>query len=404
MKNSLKKRSRIGDKTRLLLKFNYASSFLSFLFGIACYFYLEVVTVIPFIFWGYTVLNGLNVVTFNRHGNLVIMAVVTSILSLLSTLVITFYSGGIQSAFIFVLPVIVLAGYISTSAFGRIYLYAILTIIVLIYWGTVSEVFFFENVVPPASKNMFGLLSLLFSVYLLEGVFGRNLLKAHSKMRKTKYEVEEKILEKENLLKEVHHRVKNNLQTISSLINLQSRNVEDLSIKKMLKSSQNRVIAMAMIHEMLYTREDASQIDCASYVQELVEHLVRSVKGTSSNIDIVIDIAEIKFNIDTAIPIGLLVNEAITNSLRYGIVDDAKGTVFVKMKREAEELVLEMGDDGKGFPDEITYKNSKSMGLQLMQKLVRQLRGSLHRAPKTKGTHYIIRFREVSGQLAESAQ
>ncbi|WP_430905850.1 sensor histidine kinase [Maribacter sp. 2-571] len=404
MKNSLKKRSRIGDKTSLLLKFNYASSFLSFLFGIACYFYLEVVTVIPFIFWGYTVLNCLNVVTFNRHGNLVIMAVVTSILSLLSTLIITFYSGGIQSAFIFVLPVIVLAGYISTSAFGRIYLYAILTIILLIYWGSVSEVFFFENVVPPASKNMFGLLSLLFSVYLLEGVFGRNLLKAHFKMRKTKDEVEEKILEKENLLKEVHHRVKNNLQTISSLINLQSRNVEDLSIKKMLKSSQNRVIAMAMIHEMLYTREDASQIDCASYVQELVEHLVRSVKGTSSNIDIVIDIAEIKFNIDTAIPIGLLVNEAITNSLRYGIVDDAKGTVFVKMKREAEELVLEMGDDGKGFPDEITYKNSKSMGLQLMQKLVRQLRGSLHRAPKTKGTHYIIRFREVSGQLAENAQ
>ncbi len=328
------------------------------------------------------------------------MAIITSLLSLLSTLLITFYSGGIQSPFIFVLGLIVLAGYISTSVFGRIYLSAIITVIVLIFLLTVVAPPWVVDTVPDKSKDFFSLMSLLFSVYLLGGIFGKNLLKTHHRLNRTKRKVETKIQEKETLLKEVHHRVKNNLQTISSLLSLQLRNIDDDAIKKMLRSSQNRVIAMAMIHEMLYLREDNSQIDYGNYVRELVEYLVRSVKGTSANVSIDIDIPNMKFNIDTAIPLGLLVNEAVTNTLKYGILNDSKGSIFIRMRKsEQDDFILNIGDNGVGFSKEITHKTSKSLGLKLIHNLVRQLQGSLIRDVSKKGTHYIIRFREIREQI-----
>ncbi|NHF57798.1 sensor histidine kinase [Flavobacteriaceae bacterium TP-CH-4] len=404
MKKTPKDHSRIADKTRLLLKFNYVSAFLSLLFGLACHYYMQVSPPIPYVFLGYSVLNLCNNIAFYKHRNLVAMAIVTSVLSLISTLIITMYSGGIQSPFIFVLAVIVLAGYISTSVFGKIYLYAILVIIGLIYLLTAGNFSWIVDGVPATSKDLFSLLSLTFSIYLMEGVFGRDLLKAHDKLFRTKQEVEAKIKEKENLLKEVHHRVKNNLQTISSLLSLQSRNIQDADIKKMLKSSQNRVIAMAMIHEMLYLREDSTQIDYGSYVRELVEHLVRSVKGTSANIDLDIDIPEMTFNIDTAIPLGLLVNEAVTNTLKYGILEDSKGQIFIRMRKgKQDDFELYIGDNGVGFSEETTHRNSKSLGLKLIHKLVRQLRGSLKRDASKKGTHYIIHFKEISDQLPSMA-
>ena len=105
-------------------------------------------------------------------------------------------------------------------------------------------------------------------------------------------EIEERIHEKDTLLKEVHHRVKNNLQTVSSLLSLQSRGIEDEKVKNLIKSSQNRVIAMAMVHEMLYMREDLSKIDYKSYVEELSEYLVKSVKGADSNVKVNINIPQ----------------------------------------------------------------------------------------------------------------
>ncbi len=400
MKNSPKKRSRVDDKTQLLLKFNYVSAFLSLVFGLVCYFSLSITGIIPVVFIGYFVLNLINPIAFRKHGSLVAMAITTSLLSLLSTLLITFNSGGIQSPFIFVLGLIVLAGYISTSVFGRIYLSAIITVIVLIFSLTVLAPSWIVDTVPAESKDFFSLMSLLFSVYLLGGIFGKNLLKTHHRLKRTKRKVETKIQEKETLLKEVHHRVKNNLQTISSLLSLQLRNIDDTAIKKMLRSSQNRVIAMAMIHEMLYQREDNSQIDYGNYVQELVEYLVRSIKGTSTNIDIDIDIPNMKFNIDTAIPLGLLVNEAVTNTLKYGLAQDSRGLILIKMRKsEQDDFILNIGDNGVGFSKEITHKNSNSLGLKLINNLVRQLQGSLIRDVSKKGTHYIIRFREISDQI-----
>jgi two-component sensor histidine kinase len=206
--------------------------------------------------------------------------------------------------------------------------------------------------------------------------------------------------EKETLLKEVHHRVKNNLQTVSSLLSLQSRNVEEARMKTLLKSTQNRVISMAMVHEMLYMRNDITQIEYKSYVQELSEYLIRSIKGLDSKVQLKIDIPDIKLGIDTAIPLGLLINEAVTNALKYGFTDEEEGEIYIVLKKELDkQYVLNIGDNGKGFPETITYKNSKSLGLKLIHNLTRQLKGTIQRDASKKGTNYIIRFHEITQQL-----
>ncbi len=391
---------RLKDKTRLVIKVNYFSSIFSLIFCYACLFLLDITQVIPYVFLIFGILNLINTILFNYHRSLTLTYNIVSIMTLTGASIITLYSGGINSPFIFVLALIVVAGYVTTKAYGTLYLNLNLLIIVLIYSQSIVDFSFVTNVIPEKSRNIFALISVLFSVYLLGGVFGKNLLHAHHNLYKTKNDLEEKINEKETLIKEVHHRVKNNLQTISSLLSLQSRNTEDKEVKSLLKSSQNRVISMAMVHEMLYMREDLSKIEYKSYVQELAEYLIRSVKGTSSNITLAIDIPEIKLNIDTAIPLGLILNETVTNALKYGIIDETKGEICIKLRKgNTNEFLLNIGDDGVGFAKNITYKNSKSLGLKLIHNLVRQLQGSIIRDFSKNGTHYIVKFKEVQDSI-----
>lgn len=404
MDSNKKLEERLVNKARLVLRVNYFTSFFSILFCCICLFFLNIDEVIPWVFLAFGILNLINTILYHYHKNLTLTYNVVSIMTLAGASVITLYSGGINSPFIFVLALIVVAGYVTTKRYGTLYLNLNLLIIVLIYSQSIADFSFVTNVIPEKSKDIFALLSILFSVYLLGGVFGKNLLHAHHNLYKTKDQLEAKISEKENLLKEVHHRVKNNLQTVSSLLSLQARNVDDSDTKTLLKNSQNRVIAMAMVHEMLYMREDISKIGYKSYVQELAEYLVRSIKGTSKNITLDIDIPDVKLNIDTAIPLGLLINEAITNALKYGIVDDDQGVIFIRLRKgDFDEYILNIGDTGVGFSETITHKTTKSLGLKLIHNLARQLRGSIMRDITKKGTHYIVRFKEIQQQIPSIA-
>jgi two-component sensor histidine kinase len=396
MKENTKLKNRLRTKEKLVLRVNYFTSVVTLVFGAICLFWLDITEVIPYVFFAFGILNLINTVLYYKHKSLTLTYNIVSIMTLAGATVITLYSGGINSPFIFVLALIVVAGYISTKSYGALYLNLNLLIIILIYSQSIVDFSFVSNVIPAKSKDIFALLSVLFSVYLLGGVFGKNLLGAHHKLYKTKDKLERKINEKEMLLKEVHHRVKNNLQTVSSLLSLQSRNVSDQATKSLLKSSQNRVISMAMVHEMLYMREDISKIGYKSYVQELAEYLVRSIKGTSSNITLDIDIPDVKLNIDTAIPLGLLINEAVTNALKYGIVDDSQGHIFIKLRKgDTDEYLLNIGDTGIGYSETINHKTTQSLGLKLIHNLARQLRGSIVRDITRKGTHYIVKFREI---------
>lgn len=391
---------RLEVKARLVLRVNYFTITFALLFSAICYFFLNIKEIIPHTLLVFGVLNIANTVLYFKHKNLILTYNIVSTLTLIGACIITLYSGGINSPFIFVIALLVVAAYITRKSYGSVYLNLSLIIIVLIYSQSIADFSFTANVVPENSKDIFALCSILFSIYLLGGVFGKNLLKAHNKLYRVKDDLEAKINEKETLLKEVHHRVKNNLQTVSSLLSLQTRNTEDIELKTILKNSQNRVISMAMVHEMLYMREDIAKIEYKSYVTELAEYLVRSIKGTSSNITLDIDIPDVKLNIDTAIPLGLLINESITNALKYGIIDDSKGEIFIKLhKGDDDTFILNLGDSGIGYAETITHKTTKSLGLKLIHNLARQLRGSVIRDISKKGTHYIVKFKEIHQQI-----
>ena len=388
---------RLKDKTQLVLKVNYFASLCSLLFGLICYFFLDITGIIPYTFWGFALLNLINTFLLKSHQRLIHTYNITSILAMVSALIITLFSGGIQSPFIYVLGIVVFAGYVTTRVYGRIYLIINLVVVGLIFLHDLSDFNLANDTVPTESKNWFAFLSILLAVYLLGGVFGRNLLKAHHKLYKSRKEIQERIDEKETLLKEVHHRVKNNLQTVSSLLSLQSRSMEDKKISGIIKSSQNRVVSMAMVHEMLYKRDDyLSKIELKPYVEELCEYLIRSIKGNDNNIDLNIDIPNFKLSIDTVIPLGLIINETVTNALKYGIPGEEKGEVTVALsKLNEKEYQMLLGDNGVGYPDTIDPKNIQSLGLKLIHNLARQLRGKVAKDTKKKGTYYVLTFEEI---------
>tara|TARA_R110002012_G_scaffold49676_6_gene128420 strand:+ start:5984 stop:7204 length:1221 start_codon:yes stop_codon:yes gene_type:complete len=392
---------RIQDKIDLILKVNYNSSFFAAIFGLVCFFFLDIKGVIPYTFLGYAFINLLNTLLYKQHEKLVFTYNSTSILSMLGAIIITLYSGGIESPFVFVLAIIVFAGYVTTKVFGQLYLILNLAVLTLLFLYDIGDFKISENTVPAESRHWFAYLSAMFAVYLLGGVFGKNLLRVHHRLYKSRNEIQERIEEKETLLKEVHHRVKNNLQTVSSLLSLQSRSIDDSKISNIIKSSQNRVVSMAMVHEMLYKRDDyLSKIELKPYVQELCDYLVRSVKGSGNNVHVNLDIKNYKLSIDTVIPLGLIINETITNALKYGIAEVRDGKIHVSVEKIADNRYkMYLGDNGIGYSEEINPKTTNSLGLKLIYNLARQLRGSITRDYAKKGTHYTIEFEEVIEQF-----
>lgn len=197
--------------------------------------------------------------------------------------------------------------------------------------------------------------------------------------------------EKELLLKEIHHRVKNNLQVVSSLLKLQSGYVKDESSLDLLIDSQNRVRSMALVHQKLYQSKDFSEIDFPEYLKQLSEHLLNVFKTKSGDISVIVNSADVNLGIDLAVPCGLILNELISNSLKYAFPEGKKGEIKIDFKFTDEIYEIIISDNGIGFPDEINYKETKSLGLQLVNTLVGQIDGNITMENKA-GTTFNIRF------------
>jgi two-component sensor histidine kinase len=201
------------------------------------------------------------------------------------------------------------------------------------------------------------------------------------------------------LLKEVHHRVKNNLQTVSSLLSIQSRGVDDENTKKLLKNSQRRVLTMAMIHEMLYKKDEhVEHVPLAPYLQELSESLIASSNAKNTlDIDLELDIPDINLKVDTIISLGLIVNEIITNSIKYAFTPEEKAVIYLKLEQNDQySYQLAIGDNGVGFSKEKSDKPSNSMGLKLIDSLARQIKGEIKKSfnLEENGTHYTLIFKD----------
>ena len=199
--------------------------------------------------------------------------------------------------------------------------------------------------------------------------------------------------EKEVLLKEVHHRVKNNLQVISSILNLQSSYVKDEGTLQILKESQNRIKSMAFIHESLYQTKDFSSINFTEYVINLSQNLIHSYSSFDNEVKLNLDIQNVFLNLDLAIPCGLIINEIVSNALKYAFVDKREGgEITIKMNTNGDYLELRIGDNGKGLSKNIDFRNTESLGLQLVVTLTDQLSGTIE-LDLEKGTNYTIIFK-----------
>lgn len=197
--------------------------------------------------------------------------------------------------------------------------------------------------------------------------------------------------EKEQLLKEIHHRVKNNMQIISSLLSLQSENSEDEKFNALLRESRNRINSMALVHEMLYQSDDLSKIQLKEYIETLCSSVHRSYVLPNSFIEFVCDIDEhAHFNIDKMIPIGLILNEAISNSLKHAFPKKT-GKIIISLKHAGDKYELKACDDGIGFKKNFDLEKDSHLGIQLIYMLTEQLGGKLH-VSSTNGVCYRIDF------------
>jgi two-component sensor histidine kinase len=189
--------------------------------------------------------------------------------------------------------------------------------------------------------------------------------------------VEESLREKETLLKEIHHRVKNNFQIINSLFDLQLMNTEDPALKEGIREPKARIHAMALIHERLYLSKDFSSIDFSDYLAELARELFLSYNAEPERIALEIRAETVSLDMDRAIPCGLILNELITNSLKYAFPDKGRqGRIAIDLGRADDAIVLRVDDDGKGFDVEAARKSSSSLGLTLARILSEQLKGT----------------------------
>jgi PAS domain S-box-containing protein len=197
--------------------------------------------------------------------------------------------------------------------------------------------------------------------------------------------------EKEVLLKEVHHRVKNNLQVISSILNLQSSYVRDKKILEILLESQNRIKSMAFVHESLYQTKDFSNISFREYVENISRNLVHSYASTDYPPELKLDLDDIQLNLDIAIPCGLIINELLSNSLKYAFEPKKKGKIEISIRQKEKTILISIADNGRGLPENIDFRNTESLGLQLVVSLVEQINGKIKLDSK-KGTKFTIEF------------
>jgi PAS domain S-box-containing protein len=240
-----------------------------------------------------------------------------------------------------------------------------------------------------------------------------------TELKRSEEQIKASLKEKEVLLREIHHRVKNNMQIISSLLGLQSNYVQDKQILEVLNESRSRIRTMALVHELLYQSEDLARIDFNEYIRHLTSYLFQSADKLSViTLNINVD-DDISLNVDTAIPCGLIINELVSNSLKHAFPEGVGGTtpfhceICIELTHRRKgtapvednnrspsweglgvgwEFTLIVSDNGVGFPQNLDFRNAESLGLQLVNALVNQLKGTIE-LDRSHGTAFKIMFR-----------
>jgi len=244
---------------------------------------------------------------------------------------------------------------------------------------------------------------------LLSGLslfFASFVIYAYSKLRKSNgvarsraqqlREANEKLgtaLERQLMLRaEIHHRVKNNLQIISGLLQSQAEVANDERVTHIISDAQERILSMSLIHQNLYQSDDLNKVSISSYLEELITNIQRSHTGDASIIEFDLRVEDEHLDIDRAIPLGLILNELITNAYKYAFPDRKDGKIIVELSKTTKEFKLTVSDNGVGFPNDYNLGKSNSLGLKLVTGLVRQLEGKISWPEEKIGTTIAIEF------------
>ncbi|RPI16702.1 MAG: response regulator [Ignavibacteriae bacterium] len=224
-------------------------------------------------------------------------------------------------------------------------------------------------------------------------VIERAILESEEKLKRKNAEnlIRQSLRDKEILLKEIHHRVKNNLQIISSIIKLQASYSTDPHTKDICKDLQTRVMAMALIHQKLYQTESLSKIDFKDYLQKLVFQLVNVYRLSEQQIFVNLNLENLELDVDTAVPCGMLISEIVSNSLKHAFPNGNNGEISIKVDKQESYYMLNVKDNGIGLPNDKDLTSAHSLGMQLIKSLTAQLAGTLN-IKTNHGTEYNIKF------------
>lgn len=370
----------------------FSSSTASIIMGLLCLFLLNITVIIPYLFFGYALASFINLRLFYWHKNLDVSYLTIAFLIFAGCYSIAFYSGGINSPMLYILPSITIAGYIMRRNYGR-YSTVVIALTVVIMYLLDNYIGCTRDLIPAESKSFFNLMVITISLVMLGGILGDFMAKSNYQVYKAKKQIESQNQEKELLLKEIHHRVKNNLQIVMSLLKLKGYLVKDKETLEIFDETRSRIYSMVLTHELLYRGDDLANVSYDDYIDNLISNLVDTLSLDKSKVSTEVSVTAVKINLDTAIPLGLLINEVITNALKYGKDENGFTHIFLRLSvKGRQHFSLEIGDTGKGIDEEITAENSESLGLQLIQTLTEQLDGEVERF-SDNGTKYIIRFK-----------
>ncbi len=255
---------------------------------------------------------------------------------------------------------------------------------VIFHQGNVIEEIFSPNSIRFWMRILPVAIIVLFSIYTIDLI---------NQYKKETEKVKSSLKEKEVLLREIHHRVKNNLQVISSLLSLQSQYVKDKDALQMFKETQDRVYSMALAHEKLYQSENLAEINCRDYIKRLADGLYHSYGVSPKDIELEMDVKNISLNIDRAIPCGLVINELISNALKHAFPshwsEKKKIKISVNQKKNGK-IILIVKDNGIGIPKELDFRKTKSLGLQLVIALAEEQLGGKIILNRKEGTEFRI--------------
>jgi len=393
---------KIEKKTSLTLMLTYSCSLLMFLFALFCFYIIDIRGIIFKALITFSLLNMFNFFLFFRHKNLVILYNIFSVLIFILSFLICLYSGGINSRFTMFIVLLIFAGYFSNSFYGKLWLIiAPFSVIILYIIGLLNNK---TNIIPHEISSSYNLFISLI-IILVSGLVGGLMNKNHQKLFEKKKVIEKQniLLEKQKeelikvnrektaMLKAVQNRVKKSLKVVQSLLKRDSTGIDDDKVLEAVEEAQKRVLYMAIFHEKIFQPGKETQMN----IKEVIDLIISDLKGAyakGNKIIFNVDVKDVDIEMKTMVPLGLVVNELITNSLKYAFKNQDRGEIKVQIKatdNKCYEMIV--GDNGIGRKE--NNKNT-GIGTKLIEIFTKQLNGSLERLDQS-GTVYKLVFNTI---------